>query len=165
MGDKDPRPLDDGDLSILDTYSKVPFAREIKEVESVVNDLRNLIDRSLGVRDMDTGLAPRSQWDFDGDRQMLSSQEPLNVAHCEKSLPANEKPRYIISISHVAKFVVGLGKNVAPQDITEGARVGVDRRRYAIQLALHPRIDPIVTTMQVEEKPNVTYDDVGGCTA
>jgi 26S proteasome regulatory subunit T1 len=153
------------DLAILETYSKVPFAREIREVERQIGDLRRRIDQSIGVRDMDTGLVPRSQWDFDGDRQMLATQEPLNVAHCEKALPDPERPRYIISIAHVAKFVVGLGKNVAPQDISEGSRVGVDRRRYAIQLALHPRIDPIVTTMQVEEKPNVTYDDVGGCTA
>ena len=26
-----------------------------------------------------------------------------------------------------------------------------------------PKIDPTVTMMQVEEKPDVTYSDVGGC--
>jgi hypothetical protein len=30
------------------------------------------------------------------------------------------------------------------------------------QIPLPPRIDPTVTMMQVEEKPDVTYDDVGG---
>ena len=42
-------------------------------------------------------------------------------------------------------------------------RVGVDRTKYSIQIPLPPRIDPTVTMMTVEEKPDVTYADVGGC--
>jgi len=156
-------PLDDSDLTLIETYSRGPFTKEIRSVEKDIRELSRRIDLVKGVRESDTGLAPMSQWDFDGDKNNLGSQEPLNVATCEKILPADEKPRYIISISHVAKFVVGIGKGAAPSDITEGMRVGVDRRRYAIQLPLPPRIDPIVTTMQVEEKPDVTYADVGGC--
>ena len=41
-------------------------------------------------------------------------------------------------------------------------RVGVERQKYTIQIPLPPRIDPSVTMMTVEEKPDVTYDDVGG---
>ena len=41
-------------------------------------------------------------------------------------------------------------------------RVGCDRTKYAIQIPLPPKIDPSVTMMTVEEKPDVTYDDVGG---
>merc|ERR1711909_124979 len=32
-----------------------------------------------------------------------------------------------------------------------------------IHIPLPPKIDPTVTMMQVEEKPDVTYSDVGGC--
>ena len=39
----------------------------------------------------------------------------------------------------------------------------VDRNKYQIQIPLPPKIDPSVTMMQVEEKPDVTYSDVGGC--
>ncbi len=39
----------------------------------------------------------------------------------------------------------------------------VDRNKYQIHLPLPPKIDPSVTMMQVEEKPDVTYSDVGGC--
>ena len=155
--------LDEGDLKLIQTYSNGPFASEIRATEKDIRDLAHEIDLVKGVRESDTGLAPMSQWDFDGDKSNLAGQEPFNVASCEKALPSEDKPRYIISISHVAKFVVGIGKNVAPSDITEGMRVGVDRRRYAIQMPLPPRIDPIVTTMQVEEKPDITYADIGGC--
>ena len=41
-------------------------------------------------------------------------------------------------------------------------RVGVDRTKYQIQIPLPPKIDPTVTMMTVEEKPDVTYNDIGG---
>ena len=41
-------------------------------------------------------------------------------------------------------------------------RVGVDRTKYSIQIPLPPKIDPTVSLMTVEDKPDVTYDDVGG---
>ena len=39
----------------------------------------------------------------------------------------------------------------------------VDRTKYQIQVPLPPKIDPSVTMMTVEEKPDVTYSDIGGC--
>lgn len=39
----------------------------------------------------------------------------------------------------------------------------VDRNKYQIQIPLPPKIDPTVTMMTVEEKPDVTYSDIGGC--
>ena len=39
----------------------------------------------------------------------------------------------------------------------------MDRTKYQIQIPLPPKIDASVTMMQVEEKPDVTYSDVGGC--
>ena len=52
---------------------------------------------------------------------------------------------------------VQLGEKVAPTDIEEGMRVGVERQKYKIEIPLPPRIDPSVTMMTVEEKPDVTY--------
>lgn len=70
--------------------------------------------------------------------------------------------KYVINVKQIAKFVVGLGEKVAPTDVEEGMRVGVDRAKYSIQIPLPPKIDPTVSLMTVEEKPDVTYDDVGG---
>jgi len=39
----------------------------------------------------------------------------------------------------------------------------VDRNKYQIQIPLPPKIDPTVTMMTVEDKPDVTYKDIGGC--
>ncbi len=57
--------------------------------------------------------------------------------------------RYMINVKQIAKFVVALGERVAPTDIEEGMRVGVERNKYTIQIPLPPRIDPSVTMMQV----------------
>lgn len=84
------------------------------------------------------------------------------------------------------RYIVGLADTVSPTDIEEGMRVGcatplpllVDLAHYNaltlwcrrigptkldIHIPLPPRIDPSVTLMTVEERPDVTYDEVGGC--
>lgn len=38
----------------------------------------------------------------------------------------------MISIKQMAKFVVGLGEKLAPTDIDEGMRVGVEKQKYSI---------------------------------
>ena len=116
-----------------------------------------------GIKESDTGLSPPSQWDLISDKQMMQEEQPLQVARCTKIINAGaDDAKYVVNLRQIAKFVVGLGEKVAPTDIEEGMRVGVDRTKYAIQIPLPPRIDPSVTMMQVEEKPDVTYDDVGG---
>ena len=90
--------------------------------------------------------------------------ESVQVARCTKIIDANtDDAKYVINVKQIAKFVVGLGEKVAPADIEEGMRVGVDRNKYQIQIPLPPKIDPTVTMMTVEEKPDVTYSDIGGC--
>lgn len=42
-------------------------------------------------------------------------------------------------------------------------RAGLATSKLRIKLPLPPKIDPTVTMMTVEEKPDVTYNDLGGC--
>lgn len=64
--------------------------------------------------------------------------------------------------------MVGLSDELAPTDVEEGMRVGCERihaigSKISIKLPLPPKIDPTVTMMTVEDKPDVTYSDLGGC--
>jgi 26S proteasome regulatory subunit T1 len=134
-------------------------------VEDDIKKNQEKVKELIGIKESDTGLSLPSQWDLVSDKQMMQEEQPLQVARCTKIIaPTNpEDPsKYIINIKQIAKFVVGLGDKVAPTDIDEGMRVGVDRTKYAIQIPLPPKIDPTVSLMEVEEKPDVTYDDVGG---
>lgn len=150
---------------------------EIKTHQKTVKDL-------IGIKESDTGLSPPSMWDLVGDKQMMSEEAPLQVARCTKIIADEAEGssgsssgggmssmnnsssaagnKYVINVKQIAKFVVGLGEKVAPTDIEEGMRVGVDRSKYSIQIPLPPKIDPTVSLMTVEDKPDVTYDDVGG---
>jgi len=95
----------------------------------------------------------------------MQEEQPLQVARCTKIIDkGSEDAKYIINVKQIAKFVVALADKVSPTDIDEGMRVGVDKNKYQIQIALRPKIDPTVRLMQVEEKPDVTYEQVGGMT-
>ncbi|KAK4695728.1 26S proteasome regulatory subunit T1, partial [Phenoliferia sp. Uapishka_3] len=179
-------PLDDEDIIILRTYGQGPYAKQLKQVEEDLKAIQKRVNEKMGVKELDTGLAPPNLWDLPADKQRMGEEHPLQVARCTKIirlvepgtegtaaplpvLPPGQKPnadeqdKYVINVKQIAKFVVGLGDRVAPTDIEEGMRVGVDRTDYKIQIPLPPRIDASVTMMQVEEKPDVTYSDVGGC--
>ncbi|CAB1346222.1 unnamed protein product [Coregonus sp. 'balchen'] len=162
--DKPIRSLDEGDIALLKTYGQSTYSRQIKQVEDDIQNLLKKINELTGIKESDTGLAPPALWDLAADKQTLQSEQPLQVARCTKIINADsEDPKYIINVKQFAKFVVDLSDQVAPTDIEEGMRVGVDRNKYQIHIPLPPKIDPTVTMMQVEEKPDVTYSDVGGC--
>jgi len=162
---EDIKVLDEGDIALLKTYGMGAYANEIKKLEEDVKDILKRVNEKMGVKESDTGLAPPNLWDIQADKMMMHAEQPLQVARCTKIIQTgeNEPSKYIINIKQLAKFVVELGERVAPTDIEEGMRVGVDRTKYQIQIPLPPKIDPSVTMMQVEEKPDVTYNDVGGC--
>lgn len=165
--DKEEKPiqaLDEGDIAVLKTYGAGSYSKSIKTVEDDIKKITKRVNEVAGIKESDTGLAPPAMWDLAADKQTLHSEQPLQVARCTKIINAeSDDPKYIINVKQFAKFVVDLGDQVAPTDIEEGMRVGVDRNKYQIHIPLPPKIDPTVTMMQVEEKPDVTYADVGGC--
>jgi 26S proteasome regulatory subunit T1 len=147
----------------LKTYGIGPYTNAIKTVEDDIKKHQEKVKELIGIKEEDTGLSLPSQWDLVADKQMMQEENPLQVARCTKIInPNTEDAKYLINIRQIAKFVVGLGEKVSPTDIDENMRVGVDRVKYAIQIPLPPKIDPTVSLMEVEDKPDVTYDDVGG---
>lgn len=182
-----PPPLDEGDIALLKSYGLGPYSTKIKTLEEEIKTHQQTVKDLIGIKESDTGLSPPSMWDLVGDKQMMSEEAPLQVARCTKIIAGDSDNnnggegnaggggmggnmnssnaagnKYVINVKQIAKFVVGLGEKVAPTDIEEGMRVGVDRSKYSIQIPLPPKIDPTVSLMTVEDKPDVTYDDVGG---
>lgn len=180
-----PPPLDSEDIALLKSYGLGPYTTPIKLIEEEIKKHLQTVKELIGIKESDTGLSQPSQWDLVGDKQMMQEEAPLQVARCTKIIAGEENnnnnannnvdgssnnnpsaqlsgSKYVINVKQIAKFVVGLGEKVAPTDIEEGMRVGVDRAKYSIQIPLPPKIDPTVSLMTVEEKPDVTYEDVGG---
>jgi len=176
-------PLDDADIALLKSYGLGPYSALIKKAEEEIKKHQQTVKDLIGIKESDTGLSQPSQWDLVGDKQMMSEEAPLQVARCTKIITGEDVDnaersnvpalaganssnaagnKYVINVKQIAKFVVGLGEKVAPTDVEEGMRVGVDRAKYSIQIPLPPKIDPTVSLMTVEDKPDVTYEDVGG---
>lgn len=172
-----------GDIQLLKSYGMGPYTAAIKTTEKVnklkcakricaldltrfcvgpislqeIKAHQEKLKELIGIKESDTGLSLPSQWDLNSDKQMQQEEQPLQVARCTKIIdPNSDDAKYVINVKQIAKFVVGLGEKVAPTDVEEGMRVGVDRTKYSIQIPLPPKIDPTVSLMTVEEKPDVT---------
>lgn len=162
--EKEVIPLDEDDIALLKSYGLGPYAAPIKTLEDDIEKMVKNVNALKGIKESDTGLSPPSAWDLTADKQMMQSEQPLQVARCTKIInPGTADAKYMINVRQIAKYVVGLGERVSPTDIEEGMRVGVDRNgKFQIHIPLPPKIDPSVTMMTVEEKPDITYAEVGG---
>ena len=161
--DKDDKiiPLTEDDIALLKVHGTGSYGEEIKALEDAIKEKVKAINEISGIKEADTGLSAPHYWDLAGDRQALG-EAALQVARCTKIMGEAPDLKYLINIRQYAKFVVGLSEKVSPSDIEEGMRVGVDHQKYQINIPLPPQIDPSVTMMQVEEKPDITYADIGG---
>ena len=120
------------------------------------------INKLCGVRESETGLALPSNWVIEQDKASLK-EDSLMIGRIVKILdPDTDHTRYITTIRKIAKYVVDLNDQLSPTDVEEGMRVGVEKKKYKIALPLPPKIDPTVSLMTVEERPDVTYNDIGG---
>eukprot|EP00439_Symbiodinium_sp_Y106_P047075 s2319_g6.t1 len=147
--------LDEDDVIIMRTYGVGPYVGPIKIAEKEAKEYISKINKLIGVKEL-----------LVCDKQMMNQEQALQVARVTKIIdPGTDDTKYVIKIREFAKFVVGLGEKVSATDIEESMRVGVDTShggKYRIQIPLPPKIDPSVTMMTVEDKPDVTYNDVGG---
>lgn len=158
-------PLDKDDIALLNLYGSGPYHGSIKELEEFVKGRVEQLNKMAGMKESEMGLAPAVQWDLNSDTQVLEKENSLHVGRCERILNKGmDNASYVISIRDHAKYVVSLGERVAPEDIEESMRVGIfmGYSKIQIEIPLPPRIDPSVSMMQVEDKPDVTYADVGG---
>ena len=153
---------DEEDIEILKKYGKGPYTEKIKKIEEDVDKLTKNINTLCGIRESETGLALPSNWVISQDNRAIG-EDSLMVGRITKILDKDtDHTRYIIHIRQNAKYVVALNDQLSPTDVEEGMRVGVDKKKYRISLPLPPKIDPSVSLMTVEERPDVTYNDIGG---
>lgn len=156
--------LDDTDISLLKSYGRGMYDTSLKKTEEDIQATVKRVNELIGIKESDTGLAPIAFWDLRIDRQAIHREKPLLVARCSQIIDKDpENVQYVVNVKQYAKYVVSLADTLAPSDIEEGMRVGVDRMRFQIHIPLPPRLDPAVSLMEVSEKPDVTYSDVGGC--
>lgn len=70
--------------------------------------------------------------------------------------------RVIVKSSTGPDFIVTTSEYVPTDEITVGARVALNKQTLAVMSVLPSSLDPIVIGAEIIEKPNISYDDVGG---
>jgi len=109
-------------------------------------------------------LAPLIDWRLKEDKILIEENKTLQIAMCNTVLKGiKDKDNFLIHLNNIGKFVVKIGDEVSPTDIDEGNRIAVDRSKYQIQISLSSKIDPQISLMAIEEKPSVSYKQIGGC--
>ncbi len=153
---------DEDDIDILKKYGRGPYTEKIRTIEDEVKALTKDVNKLCGIKESETGLSLPSNWVKIADRKAVG-EEPLMVGRIIKIMDKDtDHTRYMIHLRKVAKYVVELSDQLSPTDVEEGMRIGVDRKKYKISLPLPPKIDPSVSLMTVEDRPDVTYNDIGG---
>ena len=84
---------------------------------------------------------------------------PLIIASLRDILPNN---RAVVKSTTGPDFVVSISDYVREKDLIPGARVSLNKQTLSIMDVLPAPIDPVVSGAEIVEKPNVTYDDIGG---
>jgi 26S proteasome regulatory subunit T1 len=156
---------DETDLNLLSSYSRAPFSQEISAVDKSIDELKKHIESIKGGRENLYGLLPPGVWNVETAQKAVA--HPFEyVGHCIKILPPPTEPGqsqlYIVSFVY-HKYVVKGSQTLNPGDVSEGCRVGLQHRDFDITQVLQHAVDPLVAAMQLEERPDVTYQDVGGC--
>lgn len=73
-----------------------------------------------------------------------------------------EDGRVVVKSSTGPKFLVNVSQYVDLSELKPGARVAMNQQTLAVVSVLPSPKDPAVYGFEIEEKPNVTYSDIGG---
>jgi len=70
--------------------------------------------------------------------------------------------RVVVKSSTGPDFIVNTAEYIAKENIVVGARVALNKQTLAVMGVLPPSLDPIVMSAEIIDKPDCTYEDIGG---
>ena len=84
---------------------------------------------------------------------------PLIIGSIKDVLPNN---RVVVKSSTGPDFVVSVSGYVPEADLIPGARVPLNKQTLSVMDVLPAPLDPVVSGAEILDKPDVTYEDIGG---
>ena len=84
---------------------------------------------------------------------------PLIIGSIKDVLPNN---RVVVKSSTGPDFVVSVSEYVPEADLIPGARVSLNKQTLSVMDVLPAPLDPVVSGAEILDKPDVTYEDIGG---
>lgn len=84
---------------------------------------------------------------------------PLIIGTVKDILPGN---RVVVKSSTGPDFLVSVSEYVPESDVIIGSRVSLNKQTLSVMEVLPCPIDPVVSGAEIIDKPNISYDDIGG---
>ncbi len=145
-------------------YSK-QIRQTAKDVEKLERKIRDLCSQDM---DNDTGLLVSDNFNMMRDYVLHTYFENCIVANiCGIYTDADDKTKYIAQLHNTTvQYVVDINKegDADPLDLEEGVRVGLTLDDHSILEVYPPPVDAFAKVVEVTEKPNVSFKDIGGYT-
>ena len=138
---------DDVDPGIAYDLEKEDFLKQIRSLESEKRFLE--------------GELKRLQYEIEQLRRELNRLKapPLLLGSIEDVL--NDK-KVVVRSSTGPSFVVNVSDQIPPEKLKSGVRVALNKTTLAVIGILPESYDPAVVSAEIIEKPNITYEDIGG---
>ncbi|XP_021744649.1 26S proteasome regulatory subunit 7-like [Chenopodium quinoa] len=168
------QPLDEIDIDFLKKYGNGPYSSDIDELEKDIKKYARRVKKlcglhltsDVGVEDSDTGLSARSKWNLKSDILMMKTEETLRVAYCTSIMnPNTEQAKYVVRLSGKLRKLYQLKIHLRHINSLVSWCAYFNRitlKKPKIQISLPPKIHPDASLLTVKEKPDVTYNDIGG---
>lgn len=84
---------------------------------------------------------------------------PLIIGSLRDVLPNN---RVVVKSSTGPDFMVSVSEYVPQEDLIPGSRVSLNKQTLAVMDVLPAPLDPVVSGAEIIDKPEITYEDIGG---
>jgi proteasome regulatory subunit len=141
-------------------YAKF-LEQRVRLLEARATQLREQkrrLENQARVAEVDKQRFVRELRQLRGEMEKLRSP-PLLVGYVKDILGDG---RVVLKSSTGPHFVVSCAEDLDRAQLVPGTRVSLNQQTLAVVSILPPSMDPLVYGAEVIERPNVTYDDVGG---
>ena len=101
-------------IHFTDRFCQDPIYQRCKQLEKENSDLFTEIQKSVGFKETETGLAPPSQWDLQSDKSTLQRDQALIVGRVLKIYQSEPNPEDQLmqqgdeDVVQTAKYIVNL---------------------------------------------------------
>lgn len=147
----------------------------LKKIEDLKKEIRILKEENTKTKrnlmwkirklEKDKVLAENEKMKLDREVKTLRGEierfrsPPLVLATITEVL---EDGKLVVKSSTGPHFVIGYSRFLDKKLLEPGSRVALNQQTFSIVTVLPSEKDPVVTGMEVEEKPDVSYDEIGG---
>ena len=134
---------------------------QLKRLEKDYRDLTEKAQNLLTERvylENEVGQQKKKVNRLEEEIRMLRSP-PHIVGHVQDCI---DDERVVVRSSNGTVFLVSANQRIDSNLLKPGARVALNQDTLSVIQVLHDAWDPLVTGAEMVEKPNITYDDLGG---